>query len=251
MAEKIDVANAMTIKTPPLSSAEKIGAGDTTAGACMPMTCQRSSPTKRATCSASSMLTTDGSDGGSRRSSTKSRSEAIHARRDRQGHSRRSDRRWPADDQRPQLHGRSQIGRSDHALSDVLQSPKQLVGPDGFPDFVMGQSVVHPIDTGVWMQRILDMAWAAQKDPSYTPDEQLQILAFAYGYATHAAGDHFAHNLVNEFADGIYPSTSDVLSNTDDLANAVRHFIVEGHTSATPRPAMTTTRCDRSCPTAT
>ncbi len=109
------------------------------------------------------------------------------------------------------------------------------VGPDGFPDFVMGQSIVHPIDTGIWMQRILDMAWSAQSDPTYTPDEQLQILAFAYGYATHAAGDHFAHNLVNEFADGIYPSTTDVLNNTQDLANAVRHFIVEGYIgNATP-----------------
>src|SRR5262249_6591435 len=36
------------------------------------------------------------------------------------------------------------------------------VGPDGFPDLVFGQSKIHPIDTGVWVQRLLDMAWASQ-----------------------------------------------------------------------------------------
>ena len=47
------------------------------------------------------------------------------------------------------------------------------------------------------------MAWAAQ-DPSSPFDavERLQILAFSYGYATHAAGDFWAHTLVNEFTEG-------------------------------------------------
>src|SRR5262249_36732836 len=37
-------------------------------------------------------------------------------------------------------------------------------GPDTFPDFVYGNAVVHPVDSGTWAIRVLDMAWAAQKD---------------------------------------------------------------------------------------
>jgi hypothetical protein len=109
------------------------------------------------------------------------------------------------------------------------------VGPDGFPDLVFGQSIIHPIDTGVWLQRLFDMAWAAQKDPSFTADERPQILAFTYGYATHAAGDLFAHTLVNEFSEGIFPSVPDIAQDDRDLANAVRHLMVEGYIGdATP-----------------
>ena len=35
--------------------------------------------------------------------------------------------------------------------------------------------------------------------------EKQQILAFAYGFMTHAAGDMWAHTLVNEFAEGVFP----------------------------------------------
>ena len=84
------------------------------------------------------------------------------------------------------------------------------VGPDGFPDLLMGQGVIHPDDTGTWLARIFDMAWQAQTSPQYTADEKLQILAWSYGFATHAAGDVFAHTLVNEFSEGVFPSAADV-----------------------------------------
>src|SRR5215211_4240220 len=71
-----------------------------------------------------------------------------------------------------------------------------VVGPDGFPDITMGQSVIHPVDTGRWLKYILDRAWAAQDDPSYSPDEKNQILAFSYGFLTHAAGDLWQHTMV-------------------------------------------------------
>ena len=41
------------------------------------------------------------------------------------------------------------------------------VGPDGTPDLVFGQSILHPVDTGVWLQRLFDQAWAAQTDPAF------------------------------------------------------------------------------------
>ena len=37
------------------------------------------------------------------------------------------------------------------------------VGPDGFPDVTFGQRIIHPIDTGTWLARVFDMAWAAQE----------------------------------------------------------------------------------------
>ncbi|HKJ55939.1 MAG TPA: hypothetical protein VJ978_08120, partial [Nitriliruptoraceae bacterium] len=110
------------------------------------------------------------------------------------------------------------------------------VGPDGFPDLVMGQSLIHPIDTGTWLARVLDMAWQAQEDGApFTQVERLQILAFAYGYATHAAGDFWAHTLVNEFTEGEFPGVLDLAGDDRDLANAVRHFMAEGYVGdATP-----------------
>jgi hypothetical protein len=103
------------------------------------------------------------------------------------------------------------------------------VGPDGFPELVFGQSLIHPLDTGVWLQRLFDMAWAAQADPSWTDTERLQILAFSYGFATHAAGDAFSHALVNEFSEGVFPAVSDAAQNDRQLANAVRHMMVDAY----------------------
>ncbi|MCW5624529.1 MAG: LEPR-XLL domain-containing protein, partial [Burkholderiales bacterium] len=113
------------------------------------------------------------------------------------------------------------------------------VGPDGFPDLLMGQSVIHPEMTGTWLTRVLDMAWAAQDDWSYSAVEKSQILAWAYGMATHAAGDHWAHNLVNEFAEGVFPAVGDIVESLTteqrELANFLRHFLVEGYLGdATP-----------------
>ncbi|MBI1398269.1 MAG: LEPR-XLL domain-containing protein, partial [Betaproteobacteria bacterium] len=113
------------------------------------------------------------------------------------------------------------------------------VGPDGFPDLLMGQAVIHPEMTGTWVARILDMAWKAQDDWSYSDVEKSQILAWAYGFATHAASDHWAHTLVNEFADGIFPAVGDIVGSVTteqrELANFLRHYLVEGYLGdATP-----------------
>ncbi|HUH15478.1 MAG TPA: hypothetical protein VML35_06310, partial [Gaiellaceae bacterium] len=112
------------------------------------------------------------------------------------------------------------------------------VGPDGFPDVTFGQRIIHPNDTGTWLARVFDMAWAAQIDPAFTDDERLQILAFAYGYATHAAGDFFAHTLVNEFTEGVFPAVFDIVAGETkerDAANAIRHLLLETYIGdATP-----------------
>ena len=110
------------------------------------------------------------------------------------------------------------------------------VGPDGFPDIVQGQSIVHPDSSGVWVGHVLDKAWAAQGAASrYSQEEQLQILAWGYGYAIHAVGDLWSHTLVNEFADGPFPDFANVVTVDLARANALRHIIVEGYIAdATP-----------------
>jgi autotransporter-associated beta strand protein len=109
------------------------------------------------------------------------------------------------------------------------------VGPDAFPDLVYGQGVVHPIDTGTWLTRVLDMAWAAQSSDAYLAEEKLQILAWSYGFVTHAAGDYWAHTLVNEFTEGIFPSFTTLPTNARNFANAARHFLMENYIGdATP-----------------
>ncbi|MBE2316164.1 hypothetical protein DVA67_009270 [Solirubrobacter sp. CPCC 204708] len=103
-----------------------------------------------------------------------------------------------------------------------------VVGPDGFPDLVMGQSVIHPEQTGKWLAHILKEAYEAQSDPAYSGAERKQILAFAYGYLTHAAGDMWAHTLVNDVAGGVFPSVGE-LADIDEAEIAIRHIIVEGY----------------------
>ena len=122
-----------------------------------------------------------------------------------------------------------------------------VIGPDGFPDLTMGQSVIHPENTGQWLTHLLDEAWAAQDDvfepgsanpadnpanPSYTDAEEGQILAFTYGFLTHAAGDMWAHTMVNELSEGIFPGVGDILTDADMAAIALRHLLVEGYVGA-------------------
>jgi len=77
------------------------------------------------------------------------------------------------------------------------------------------------------------MAWAAQDSPWYTEDEKGQILAWSYGLLTHSAGDHFAHTLVNEFAEGVAPgffaAGASIGTDQRDLGNMLRHIMTEAY----------------------
>jgi hypothetical protein len=119
-----------------------------------------------------------------------------------------------------------------------------IIGPDGFPDVIMGQTVIHPLDnhdlttfdptrvgTGRWLRYLIQKA-RASGDP--------KALAFSYGYLTHAAGDMWGHTFVNDFARGVFPSIKQTLlelANPTDpanfalgvehLANSIRHELTE------------------------
>ncbi len=128
-----------------------------------------------------------------------------------------------------------------------------VVGPDGFPDIVYGQSVIHPEETGEWLSYLVDKAWKAQAirgRPGYASEEERgRILAFTYGFLTHAAGDMWGHTLINDFADGVFPAFKDLTDpRTRESAarNALRHVVAEGYAgSATPGWDRSTDASDR------
>jgi hypothetical protein len=120
-----------------------------------------------------------------------------------------------------------------------------VVGPDGFPDIAYGQSQIHPNHTGKWLSYLMRQARTAQtatkRDPKtgklvtkYSAREKGQILAFSYGYLTHAAGDMWGHTLINDFARGLFPSFGE-FEERDKAKIALRHIVAESYVgSATP-----------------
>ena len=155
-------------------------------------------------------------------------------------HNYTGDRAWEdvVDDGHVTINGRSYD--VPQAVEDALRNQKPyfnagVVGPDGFPDLVYGQSVIHSAETGKWLQHILAKAWQAQSDPTYSATQSQQVLAFAYGYATHAAGDMWAHTFINDHALGVFPTVGEILTGVDDAEIALRHLIAEGYVGdATP-----------------
>ncbi len=115
------------------------------------------------------------------------------------------------------------------------------VGPDGFPDLLFGQTIVHPdwkADGGTytheWLRHLYDSGWAYYQAHN-GDDVGQQALAFTYGYLTHAAGDLWGHTFINSFAGGSWPEIPG-----GDVRIAVRHVIVEGYvTERIPPSDMT------------
>ena len=113
-------------------------------------------------------------------------------------------RRRQRHDRRPRLPGRPGRWRGAAGLAVVLQRRCHRSGRLPRPD---DGAVDHPPGRHRQVaQYILAKAWAAQSDPSYSAAEKSQILAFAYGFLTHAAGDMWAHTLVNELSGEVFPA---------------------------------------------
>jgi hypothetical protein len=118
------------------------------------------------------------------------------------------------------------------------------VGPDVFPDLTYGQAVIHPIRSGEWFKHVLVDAWSTYQATGGNEDSK-KVLSFAYGFLAHGAGDMWGHTLINDFAQGVFPAVTDIISNlvkipptmdnTRDLAIVLRHLVSEGYTTdATP-----------------
>ncbi|MGC6418465.1 MAG: zinc dependent phospholipase C family protein [Bradymonadia bacterium] len=101
-----------------------------------------------------------------------------------------------------------------------------VIGPDGFPDLVTGQTVAHPDvalpgksgigGTDRWLTRLWKLAHMGRKDK-----KSQMFLAFTAGYITHAIGDLFAHAMVNSYTGGPFDINVE--------GNMLRHMTLEGY----------------------
>ncbi len=84
------------------------------------------------------------------------------------------------------------------------------IGPDAYPDILVGQSIIHPgvtqqnadksetltgFGTSDWLRDLIEAA-------AYHPngEERKKVIAFVYGFLAHAAADVWAHTYVNTYA---------------------------------------------------
>lgn len=98
--------------------------------------------------------------------------------------------------------------------------PKQFMmgclGPDIFPDPVVGQMTTHPGLEHGWQTD--EWIWRVIQKSGY---ENYTEIAFAFGFACHAAGDVFAHSYINAYSGDVF------LLNDGEREVEVRHFTLE------------------------
>jgi len=70
-------------------------------------------------------------------------------------------------------------------------------GCDTLPDIMFSQMLVHPFESGMWLEYLFDRFRALPKGK-----ERGQVYAFILGMMTHYATDMFGHAYVNEYAGG-------------------------------------------------
>jgi len=106
-----------------------------------------------------------------------------------------------------------------HIKNSILNNKAEFllgnIGPDVFPDVVVGQTVVHPGIEGGWKTN----DWLAYLLEQTKQGEQ--ATAFAYGYLGHASTDVFAHTYVNQYA-------GDTFEIFDENLVEKRHVVLEG-----------------------
>lgn len=102
-----------------------------------------------------------------------------------------------------------------------------VLAPDLFPDMYMGGWFLHSdLSTAPerwiadsWMRHV----WNRARNFQGTPAERDRVMAFAFGFLTHAAGDMFAHTYVNQKADGAWITFTGPARST-----ALKHVVLEG-----------------------
>ena len=88
------------------------------------------------------------------------------------------------------------------------------IGPDAFPDPLVGQMTTHPGLKGGWQA---DDFLKHMLRSAHEPEE----LAFAYGFLGHASADIFAHSYINRYSGDIF-----LLTDGEDTVE-LRHFMLE------------------------
>ena len=97
------------------------------------------------------------------------------------------------------------------------------VGPDFYPDLFLGQSIIHPEDSGRWIDVMFERL---RLSPT---SEREKNLAFFLGFMTHYAGDMFGHAYVNSYAKGWFPAYGDIVKSEENAKIVMRHALVEAY----------------------
>ena len=109
----------------------------------------------------------------------------------------------------------------------ILAAPKAFragaVGPDFYPDMLIGQATIHPSDSGKWLTIMEQELLKTSKNSA----EWNSAYAFYLGYMMHYANDMWTHDYVNGWAGGSFPSFADIQENSESAAIAIRHVLVE------------------------
>ena len=97
------------------------------------------------------------------------------------------------------------------------------VGPDFYPDMLFGQAVIHPEQSGKWIDLMF-------KRLAYSiPTDYEKNLSFALGFMFHYAGDMFGHAYVNSYARGWFPPYEEIIKDTEKAKIVARHLLVESY----------------------
>lgn len=109
----------------------------------------------------------------------------------------------------------------------ILNNPEYFragsVGPDFYPDMIVGQTIIHPKNSGDWLNYLFKQLLLTSPFDS----KRGQILAFFEGFMLHYAGDLYGHEYVNSWAGGWFPSISEIISSSDKAKFVIRHILIE------------------------
>ena len=122
------------------------------------------------------------------------------------------------------------------------------VAGDGFPDVLMGQFAIHPIEHATWLTRVLDMAWKAQNEPSYHQMREVANPGLELRLPHALGGRPFRALPGQQFAEGVAPgfgaAAKSMPGDQRDLGNMLRHFMTEAYI-ADSLPGFDGNRTDR------
>ncbi len=111
----------------------------------------------------------------------------------------------------------------------ILNNKKEFragaTGPDFYPDVQIGQTIVHPQDSGFWLELMFE---EFAKIPSADP-ERARALSFLMGFMMHYSTDLYGHESVNKWARGWFPSFDEALTQPEKMKIIVRHMLVEAY----------------------
>lgn len=97
------------------------------------------------------------------------------------------------------------------------------VGPDFYPDAILGQTIIHTSESGKWIDLMFNRL-------RYSISEDFEKnFSFTLGYMFHYAGDMFGHSYVNKYAGGWFPPIKEIIYETEKAKMVARHLLVESY----------------------